>query len=108
MVNFIESLDRAVFQPVYCADGDGPLVEALVARGVETRSRASGRHHVPPAASPPRSPPPPPRPAQILENRRTACPFVSLEHGLDSGGLDAALFRSFCTFTIRIPWLSRI
>lgn len=35
MVNFIESLDRAVFQPVYCASGDGPLVEALVAREVE-------------------------------------------------------------------------
>jgi len=35
MANFIESLDRAVFQPVYCAAGDGPLVEALVTRGVE-------------------------------------------------------------------------
>ena len=35
IVNFIESLDRAVFQPVYCAAGDGPLTEALTARGVE-------------------------------------------------------------------------
>ena len=52
--------------------------------GKRTPSRTAGR-------SRPRSPPPPPRPAQILENRRTACPFVSLEHGLDSGGLDAAI-----------------
>jgi glycosyltransferase involved in cell wall biosynthesis len=43
MVNFIESLDRAIFQPVYCAAGDGPLVEALAARGVEiVRGQADG------------------------------------------------------------------
>jgi len=35
MANFIESLDRAVFQPVYCAGGSGPLVDALASRGVE-------------------------------------------------------------------------
>src|ERR1035437_9671403 len=35
LVNFIESLDGAVFEPVYCAAGDGPLTEALTARGVE-------------------------------------------------------------------------
>lgn len=35
MANFIESLDRAIFQPVYCAGGSGPLVDALAARGVE-------------------------------------------------------------------------
>jgi glycosyltransferase involved in cell wall biosynthesis len=35
MVNFIQSLDRAVFEPVYCMEADGPLVEALAVRGVE-------------------------------------------------------------------------
>jgi len=35
MVNQIEGLDRSVFRPVYCAAGDGRLVEALAARGVE-------------------------------------------------------------------------
>ena len=35
LVNFIESLDGAVFEPVNCAAGDGPLTEALTARGVE-------------------------------------------------------------------------
>jgi glycosyltransferase involved in cell wall biosynthesis len=43
MTNFIESLDRTIFQPVYCAGGNGPLVEALAARGVETvRGQADG------------------------------------------------------------------
>ncbi len=35
MASFIESLDRQVFQPVYCAAGDGPLPQALRALGVE-------------------------------------------------------------------------
>ena len=34
-MNFIQSLDRSVFQPVYCAAGEGPLVDALMAHGVE-------------------------------------------------------------------------
>src|ERR1019366_2029161 len=43
MANLIDSLDRAVFQPVYCAAGDGPLTEALVTRGVEiVRGQADG------------------------------------------------------------------
>src|ERR1039458_7076343 len=43
MANLIESLDRAIFQPVYCAGGNGPLLEALVARGVEiVRGQADG------------------------------------------------------------------
>lgn len=35
MVQVIEALDRAMFQPVYCAAGEGPLVNVLRARGVE-------------------------------------------------------------------------
>ncbi len=35
MANFIASLDRSIFQPVYCAEGSGPLVDALAAQGVE-------------------------------------------------------------------------
>jgi glycosyltransferase involved in cell wall biosynthesis len=35
MAQFIETLDRAIFQPVYCATESGPLTEALQARGVE-------------------------------------------------------------------------
>jgi glycosyltransferase involved in cell wall biosynthesis len=43
MTSLIESLDRAVFQPVYCAAGEGPLTEALVSRGVEiVRGQADG------------------------------------------------------------------
>jgi len=43
MASLIESLDRAIFQPVYCAGGNGPLLEALVARGVEiVRGQADG------------------------------------------------------------------
>ena len=35
MVQFIETLDRDVFQAMYCAPGEGPLTDALAARGVE-------------------------------------------------------------------------
>src|SRR4051812_4536476 len=34
MVQFIDTLDRSIFQPVYHSSGDGPLTEALAARGV--------------------------------------------------------------------------
>jgi glycosyltransferase involved in cell wall biosynthesis len=32
---FVASLDRTIFEPVFLSDGDGPLTEALAARGVE-------------------------------------------------------------------------
>ena len=35
MAQMIETLDRSIFQPVYCAAGEGPLVEALRLRSVE-------------------------------------------------------------------------
>src|ERR1035441_2371859 len=43
MASLIESLDRAVFQPVYFAGGDGPLLQALVGGGGEiVRGQADG------------------------------------------------------------------
>src|SRR3954451_15311087 len=35
LVQFIDSLDRNIFTPVYCAPGAGPLTDAMAARGVE-------------------------------------------------------------------------
>ena len=42
MAQFIDSLDLSVFQPVYCASGDGPLPRALRAAGVEIVSGEAG------------------------------------------------------------------
>jgi len=42
-MNLIASLDRAIFEPVFLSDGDGPLAEALGAGGVEiVRGRGVG------------------------------------------------------------------
>jgi glycosyltransferase involved in cell wall biosynthesis len=41
MVQFIDTLDRAVFEPVYCANANGPLVEVLRDRNVEIVSGSS-------------------------------------------------------------------
>jgi glycosyltransferase involved in cell wall biosynthesis len=35
MVQFIDALDRNLFEPVFYSPGDGPLTEALAARGIE-------------------------------------------------------------------------
>lgn len=35
MVQFIDTLDRSMFEPVYCALGEGPLPSVLAAHGVE-------------------------------------------------------------------------
>jgi glycosyltransferase involved in cell wall biosynthesis len=35
MVQFIDLLDRRIFTPVYCAQGEGPLTEVLASRGIE-------------------------------------------------------------------------
>jgi glycosyltransferase involved in cell wall biosynthesis len=35
LVQFIDSLDRRLFTPIYCAPGPGPLTEAMAMRGVE-------------------------------------------------------------------------
>jgi glycosyltransferase involved in cell wall biosynthesis len=35
LASLIESLDRSIFQPVFCAHEEGPLTEALRTRGVE-------------------------------------------------------------------------
>ena len=42
MVQFIDTLDRDLFQPVFCAHGTGPLTEVLAARQVEIVSGSTG------------------------------------------------------------------
>lgn len=50
LAQFIDTLDRRIFEPVFCARGDGPLPRALAARGVEivpgAAASISARHPV--------------------------------------------------------------
>lgn len=42
IAHFIESLDRTIFEPVFCAAEDGPLVRALAARGTDIVKGSAG------------------------------------------------------------------